>query len=122
MRRFNRTMYEEYGHEFSTDERYNLAYRKVKKIKGFYSHLRVYIIVNAIIIFSNVNRDFWGRGYEGRGFFDWHTYSTAIFWGIALLIHAFTVFGPDIFFSKDWEQRKIQRFMEKDAQNKNKWQ
>ena len=47
-------MYEEHGHKFSSDESFNVAYRKVKRIKGFYSHLKVYIIVNIIIIVSNL--------------------------------------------------------------------
>lgn len=122
MGRFRRQMYEDYAHEFSTDESYNAAYKKVKKIKGFYSHLKVYIIVNIIIVVSNSNRDFFGHNIHENSFFDWHTYSTAIFWGIGLFIHAFTVFGPDIFFSTDWEQKKIQKYMDKDAQNKNKWE
>ena len=122
MGRYRRQMYEEYGHEFSNDESFNLAYKKVKRIKGFYSHLKVYIIVNAIIIISNLNRHYIGNHFELRGFQDWETYSTAFYWGIALVIHAFTVFGPDIFFGKDWEQKKIQKFMDRDAQNKNKWE
>lgn len=115
-------MYEEYGDEFSTDESFNAAYRKVRRIKGFYSHLKVYIIVNIIIIISNLNNGFIGNRIEIRGFRDWEVYSTAFYWGIALAIHAFTVFGPDIFFNKDWEDRKIQKYMEKEAQNKKKWE
>lgn len=122
MGRYRRQMYEEYGHEFSNDESFNLAYKKVKRIKGFYSHLKVYIIVNAIIIISNLNRHYIGNHFELRGFQDWENYSTAFYWGIALVIHAFTVFGPDIFFGKDWEQKKIQKYMDRDAQNKNKWE
>lgn len=122
MGRLRRHMYEEYGQDFSTDERYNIAYKRVKKIKGFYSHLRIYVIVNIIIIVSNLNRDFFGHSVRESGLFDFHTYSTAFYWGIAILIHAFTVFGPDIFFTKDWEQRKIQKYMDKEAQNTNKWQ
>jgi hypothetical protein len=115
-------MYEEHAHKFSTDESYNIAYRKVKRIKGFYSHLRIYIIVNAIIIISSLNRNFVGKNFEIRGFDNWQIYSTALFWGIGLLIHAFTVFGPDVFFSRDWEEKKIQKYMEKESQNKNKWE
>jgi hypothetical protein len=115
-------MYEEYGPEFSTDEQYNMAYKKVKKIKGFYSHLRVYLIVNVIIIISNLNRDFFGHSAYENGLLDWHTYSTALYWGIALLIHAFTVFGPDVFFGRDWEQRKIKEYMEKETSNPHKWE
>ena len=122
MGRFRRRVYEEYGDEFSTDESFNAAYRKVRRIKGFYSHLKVYIIVNIIIIISNLNNGFIGNRIEIRGFRDWEVYSTAFYWGIALAIHAFTVFGPDIFFNKDWEDRKIQKYMEKEAQNKKKWE
>ena len=35
MGRFRRRMYEEYAQEFSSDESYNNAYRKVKRLKGF---------------------------------------------------------------------------------------
>lgn len=122
MGRLRRHMYEEYGAEFSTDEQYNLAYKKVKKIKGFYSHLRVYLIVNVIIIISNLNRDFFGHSAYENGLLDWHTYSTALYWGIALVIHAFTVFGPDVFFGRDWEQRKIKEYMEKESSNTHKWE
>ncbi|WP_428228772.1 2TM domain-containing protein [Flavobacterium sp.] len=122
MGRFRQRMYEDYRHEFSTDESYNIAYRKVKRIKGFYSHLKVYIIVNAFIIISSLNKGYVGNHFEIRGFRDWEIYSTAFYWGIALLMHAFSVFGSDIFFSKDWEQKKIQKYMEKEAQNKNKWE
>ncbi|MFG4003760.1 2TM domain-containing protein [Flavobacterium aquidurense] len=122
MGRFKQRMYEDYRHEFSTDESYNAAYKKVKRIKGFYSHLKVYIIVNAFIIISSLNKGYIGNHFEVRGFNNWEIYSTAFYWGIALLIHAFTVFGPDVFFSKDWEQKKIQKYMEKEAQNKNKWE
>lgn len=123
MGRFRRRMYEDYAHEFSTDESYNIAYRKVKRIKGFYSHLKVYLIVNAIIIISSLNsRGFIGNHFEIRGFRDWEIFSTAFYWGIALAIHAFSVFGPDLFFNKDWEDKKIKKYMEKEAQNKNKWE
>jgi hypothetical protein len=122
MGRYRRRMYEEYAQEFSNDESFNIAYRKVKKIKGFYSHLKVYIIVNLIIIVSNLNKDFYGSGFNEHGLLDWHTYSTAIYWGIALLIHAFTVFGPDLFFGNNWEEKKIQEYMDKQSTNTNKWE
>ena len=117
-----RRMYQEYGQEFKNDESFEIAYKRVKRIKGFYSHLKVYIIVNIIIIISNLNRDFVGFRFQNYDLFNWHTYSTAFYWGIALLIHAFTVFGPDIFFNGDWEQKKIQKYMDKEASNTNKWE
>ncbi|MBS7254485.1 2TM domain-containing protein [Flavobacterium branchiicola] len=124
MGRFRRRMYEEYSQEFgnNNDEQFIIAYRKVKRIKGFYSHLKVYILVNVIIIASNLNKEIFGRGFNDGGLLDWHTYSTAIFWGIALLAHALSVFGRDVFFSSDWEEKKIQEYMKKEPSNTNKWE
>lgn len=122
MGRLRRRMFEEYGEEFTNNESFNIAYRKVKKIKGFYSHLKIYVIVNLIIIVSNLNHDFSGFGFDIDGLFEWHTYSTPIYWGIALGIHAFTVFGPDIFFNGDWEKKKIRKYMDEEASNTSKWE
>jgi hypothetical protein len=115
-------MYEDYRQEFNNDEHFEMAYKKVKRIKGFYSHLKVYIMVNIIIIVSSLNRIYIGDHLEIRGFQNWEIYSTAFYWGIAVVIHAFTVFGPDIFFNGDWEERKIQKYMDKEASNTNKWE
>lgn len=122
MGRFRRRMYDEYAHEFNTDESYNIAYKKVKRIRGFYSHLKIYIIVNVIIIISSLNRIYVGNHFEIRGFQNWEIYSTAFFWGIGLAGHALSVFGRDLFFSAEWEQKKIQKYMEKEAANTNKWE
>ncbi|MBE8726947.1 2TM domain-containing protein [Flavobacterium hungaricum] len=119
---FKRRMYEDYREEFSTDERFNIAYKKVKRLKGFYSHLRIYIIVNVIIIVSNVNSDFFTRNFYETGFFDFRTYSTAFYWGIGLLIHAISVFGREWFFSEDWEQKKIQQYIDKEQAKADKWE
>ena len=118
MGRFTRRMFEEDTREYSSDESYNIAYKKVKRIKGFYGHLKIYFIVNAIIIISSINRDF----IRSSEFWNWHTFSTAIFWGIVLLAHGLSVFGRDLFFNDDWEKNKIQEIMEKEKANINKWE
>nr|WP_315198823.1 2TM domain-containing protein [uncultured Flavobacterium sp.] len=122
MGRFRRHIFEDDAREFSTDESYNIAYKKVKRVKGFYSHLKVYFIVNVIIIISSLNRDFIGNRFQESGLLDLHTYYTAFYWGLGVLIHAFSVFGRDVFFSSDWEQKKIQKIMEKEKENTNKWE
>lgn len=93
------------------EEAYLRAQKKVKKLIGFYWHLASYVIVNLFIIAVIVmsGGDLWSFG----------TFSTAIFWGIGLVFHALGVFGPDIFFGSNWEERKIKELMEKDEQN---WQ
>ncbi|NQY06779.1 MAG: 2TM domain-containing protein [Flavobacteriaceae bacterium] len=91
---------------YEYEEKYIRAKKRVESIKGFHGHLTAYIIVNAflLIFFYNVfegKEEFWGI----QGF------STVIFWGIGLAIHAFCVFAPDFFFGKKWEQKQIEKFM-----------
>ncbi|HQZ25434.1 MAG TPA: 2TM domain-containing protein [Flavobacterium sp.] len=114
MRRSKR-MYDEYQSEkFNPDDRYNLAYKRVKKIKGFYVHALVFVLVNAFIIISSYNRSLFGN----EVFLRWETFSTAFLWGIGLLVHGLSVFGRNIFFGQNWEERKIQEFMEKEKREK----
>lgn len=114
MRR-SRRMFEEYKSEnFNPDERYDLAYKRVKRIKGFYVHALVYVLVNLFIIASRYDEIRFDSGF----FFRWDTFSTAFFWGIGLLAHGMSVFGRNIFFGQNWEERKIQELMEKEKSEK----
>ncbi len=95
------------------DERYFVAQRRVKSIRGFYVHLFFYVVINAFIsvqIYMHNDGDFWR--YEN--------FTTAIFWGIGLLAHGTGVFGSNLIFGKEWEERKIQELMNKDKNQK--WQ
>lgn len=114
MRR-SRRMFEEYQSEnYNPDQRYNLAYKRVKRIKGFYIHVIVYILVNLFIIASSYKENM----FDASVLFRWQTFSTAVFWGIGLLAHGLSVFGRNLFFGQDWEERKIQEFMEKEKSEK----
>ncbi|MBR9915931.1 MAG: 2TM domain-containing protein [Algicola sp.] len=92
--------------KFAREEAYRRAKEKVKKIVGFYWHLASYVIVNIFIITLIV--------INGGTLWSFATFSTAFFWGIGLLFHFLGVFGPDVFFGKNWEQRKIKEFMDKE--------
>lgn len=96
----------------NTDERYNLAFKRVKRLKGFYVHLTVYIIINAFIIIGT------NKFVNNPEFWRWETFSTALFWGIGLAAHGLSVFGGNIFFGHKWEEKKIKQFMEKDKNTK----
>lgn len=114
MRR-SRRMFDEYQSEnYNPDQRYNLAYKRVKRIKGFYVHALVYILVNLFIIASSYKENLFG----GRIFLSWQTFSTPLFWGIGLFAHGMSVFGRNIFFGQNWEERKIQEFMDKGKSEK----
>ncbi|MBA4276065.1 2TM domain-containing protein [Flavobacterium sp.] len=113
--RQSRRMFDEYQSEnFNHDERYDLAYKRVKKIKGLYVHAMAYFLVNVFIILASYNKSLSGT----EVFLRWETFSTAFLWGIGLLVHGLSVFGKNIFFGKNWEERKIKEFMEKEKSEK----
>lgn len=83
-----------------------MAKRKVKRIKGFYIHAIVYICVNLMIIVSN-------SLVAKNGFADADGYMTALFWGFGLLAHGLAVFALDFIMGRNWEERKIQEYLNK---------
>lgn len=98
---------------FTEQQRFERAQKRVKKISGFYKHLMVYVLVNLFLItlqFFNLDK--------GEKFFEFSTFSTAFFWGIGLAFHAMSVFGKNIFLGSNWEEKKIQEFMEKEKTSK----
>jgi len=104
------------GSDFSKEEAYIRAKKRLEKITGFYWHLAVYVIVNIVLIVVIGSNS--SRGWDG--FFDFGTFATAFFWGIGLFFHFLGVFGPNFMFGKNWEQRKIKEFMEKEE--KQRWE
>lgn len=99
--------------DYFDEERYVKAQKKVKEIKGFYAHLFWYVVVNLFLTFgSSLGQLFRGEGIDIEFHFSYS--SVWFFWGIGLAFHWFGVFGKNIVFSKDWEERKIKDFMDKD--------
>ena len=91
--------------------KYQEAVKRVKRIKGFYSHAAVYVVVNVILLVVNTQN-------SSEGFFHWKNFTTAFFWGIGLTAHGFSVFVPTMILGKDWEAKKIKELMEKEKNNK----
>ena len=84
--------------------RYERARKRVEEIKGFYSHLMVYALVNlALFVLDLISS-------PGLQWFFWPLFG----WGIGVLAHAGSVFGPGRFWGPEWEERKIRKLMEKD--------
>jgi hypothetical protein len=96
---------------------YEEAVKKVKKLKGFYTHALVYLVINIIFVIANIQ-----NLEPGESYFQFKNFFTAFFWGIGLLAHAMSTFIPYFILGKDWEQRKIRELMEKEEQNKSMWQ
>ncbi|UNY97614.1 2TM domain-containing protein [Zhouia spongiae] len=98
---------------YKEQELYHRAKKRLDKIKGFYGHLASYVIVNIFLIILI-------GFYSGDGFWSFETFATAFFWGIGLAFHAVAVFGIDALFGKDWEQRKLQEFINQEKNEINK--
>ena len=95
------------------EAKYHSALQRVKKIKGFYTHAMVFVVINTMIVILNIqNLD------EGETYFQVKNFLTFFFWGIGLLVHGLSVFLPEMIFGQNWEERKIQELMEKDKNNK----
>jgi len=90
---------------YKKEDNYLRAKTKVKKIKGFYIHLAVYMIINGLLIITNTL----ANGWDG---FKSSLLTTSLFWGIGLFFHWYGVFGKDVLFSKEWEKRKIKELMD----------
>ena len=93
--------------------KYQEALKRVKKIKGFYTHAIVYVIINVMIVIINIQ-----SLNEGETYFQFKNFMTAFFWGIGLLAHGLSVFVPNWIMGQYWEDRKIKEFMEKEKSNK----
>ncbi|MFI1745716.1 2TM domain-containing protein [Thalassobellus sediminis] len=96
--------------QYHKESAYLRAQQRLKDIKGFYWHAFWYVVVNIFIIVmivKNSGGDIWNFG----------VFATPIFWGIGLGFHAIMVFGKSLFFSKSWENRKIQEFMENEKES-----
>lgn len=95
--------------DFTQEEKYIKAKKRVQDIKGFYAHLVVTILVIPFLIFINL-----------RFVPEFHWFWFAVGgMTLGLLIHWFTVFGYNILgLGKDWEDRKIREIMNEDNYRK----
>jgi hypothetical protein len=90
--------------EMSDEEIRRLAIQRVRRKRRFFSHLTVYLIVNAFLWCM------WALAAAGYGWgmrsttFPWPVFVT-VFWGIGLISHGLGVFA----FHSGWEQQEIDK-------------
>lgn len=93
---------------FNRDDVERMRHR-VQAMRGFYTHFILYLIINLALVIVNLIT--MPEHY-------WFHY-TALGWGIGLMSHWWGVFGSRIFFSRDWEERKIRELLEKEQRKQN---
>lgn len=102
---------------YKEESSYKAAQKKVKDIKGFYIHLLVYLFVNIALVVADAEiTNFGNWNLEVSNFY------TAFFWGIGLLAHWASVFGSGVLLGKNWEEKKIRELMEKEREQRQKWE
>ena len=82
------------------------AHERVKELKAFYVNLVSYLVMNVILIIINYVTS------PGSWWFYWVT----IFWGIAVLLHAVSVFITGGKLGRDWERKKEEEILKKEQE------
>jgi uncharacterized integral membrane protein len=114
-RRMDKRDFKNYVPTSPEDAKYYEALKRVKRIKGFYTHAMVYVLINIMIIIINVQ-----NMEVGESYFRMQNLTTLIFWGIGLLAHGLSVFLPGMILGNNWEERKIKQYMEEEK--KRNWE
>jgi len=94
---------------YLSDLKYKRAKDHVEKLKGFYIHLTIYLIMMPVFIFLN---------FQSTGF-PWAIFPI-VGWGFGLTGHAMETFDYYPFLGKNWEERKLKEFMNEDEVTKYK--
>lgn len=83
--------------------KYQKAKERVATLRKFYIHLCVYVLVNLSLFLRNIIIS------PDNLWFYWPLTG----WGIAIALHALSVFGPGHRFGAEWEEKKITKIMER---------
>lgn len=86
-----------------SNDRLERAKKRVAELKEFYNNLVTYVSVNIVLIIIDM------MFTDGMWFY-WVT----LFWGLAIIWKAVHLFWGDRFLTKEWEQKKVKEYMDKD--------
>lgn len=84
--------------------RYDDAVRHAKALRGLYGHATAYLLVNLGLVGINAVNS------PGQWWFMWPMFG----WGIGLASHAASVLAVGSRFGRDWEERKVREFLQRD--------
>ncbi len=96
--------------DYTQEERYYQAQKRVEEIKIFYQHLTVYVICNPIVIVVNIITS------PGYLWYLWCLFG----WAVPIILHGLVVFNCFPFLNKEWEEKKIAEILDKEN-NKQMW-
>lgn len=86
------------------------AQARARVKRRLYVHFLFFLVGAAILILLNIVFEY-GKDVRPLGV-DWFVWAILI-WSILFLLHAFNVFVTNKFLGKEWEDRQIERLVEK---------
>lgn len=92
--------------------KYTKAKERVQEIRAFYNHLSAYIVVIGAFAALNYYQNAWSHVW-----FLWAAFG----WGIGVTVHGLRTYNANLLFGKDWEDRKIQEFMNEEKTKSDRW-
>ena len=95
------------------EQQFILVKKQVKKIHTFYKHLANYVIINGFLSAIFIAIDVKDGDTFIEALVNYHNYKIWFYWGIVIVYQAFITFGEKWFFSKDWEERKLNEYLNK---------
>ncbi|NKI27199.1 2TM domain-containing protein [Arenibacter sp. 6A1] len=102
-------------------EKRKRAKKRIEALKGFYIHLTAYILVNSFVSVNKIVRNLNGGETIGEALWDFGTFALWLFWGIGIFFHGLKTFDLNPFFSKDWEERQIKKYMDEEQKDFDKY-
>jgi hypothetical protein len=78
------------------------AWRRVRALRVFYSHLSVYVVVNFILFMLAATTPFHSS---------W-SYAVLIGWGLVIVLHCLHAYELLPWTTHDWEQRKVRELID----------
>jgi len=78
-----------------------IAFKRAQRLRGYYLHLLMYLVVNAgciaINLFTTPDK-LWFVG-------------VLLFWGLGLIVHTLTIFVFDKYFTGEWELAQVEKHL-----------
>lgn len=103
-----------FDQNYKEDKKYIRAKNRVEQLGKYYRHLSIFLAVNIFLSTVFIIGDVKDGDEIMDAIFNLGNYNIALLWGIGLLIHTIKTFGFPLLFSSDWEERKIEEYLNED--------
>lgn len=96
-------------------DKYKQAEKRVKRIKNFYNHLQIFVIMMLLILFfSNTIINFFESHIHNTGTLKWarvNIWINCLLWAFGLLVHGLYAYKYKVTFIEKWEKEKVEELM-----------